>query len=131
MLENAKTGLEYLKSGLSKKVTWICGEVDYAIGDDMKADFLAVSMVLHHMSSPADMFKKFHKLLSDQGVLYLAELKPHDQHWAKEACGDLWLGFDADELDEWAQKAEFKTLDSQIIGLKNGFEVQLRTYLKQ
>ena len=44
----------------------------------------------------------------------------------KEACEDLLINdFDSDELDEWAEEASFKTLESQIVGLKNGFEVQL------
>ena len=130
MLENAKKGLSEINQSLCSKVEWICGEVDQAISNGLKSDLLAVSMVLHHMSSPAEMFKKFRKLINDRGVLYLAELKSHDQPWVKEACGDLWLGFDSDELDEWAEEASFKTLESQIVGLKNGFEVQLRTYLK-
>ena len=43
--------------------------------------------------------------LKPGGVLLLTDLCAHDQAWTREACGDLWLGFEPEELARWAADA--------------------------
>jgi hypothetical protein len=61
-------------------------------------------------------------------VLLLIDLSHHDQDWVREACGDLWLGFDSRELDDWAQQAGLLIAQSMYLGLRNGFQVQMRVF---
>jgi ArsR family transcriptional regulator len=59
----------------------------------------------------------------------IAELCRHEQQWVTEACGDQWLGFETPELHEWAHRAGFSVLESQYLAQKNGFRLQIHSYL--
>ena len=89
-------------------------------------DALVLNMVLHHMPSPATIFEKMNRLIADGGFLLIADLAAHNQDWTKDSCGDLWLGFDSEELDDWAFGAGFNEKQSLYLGLKNGFQIQLK-----
>ena len=89
------------------------------------ADCLVCNMVLHHMPAPAEALKRFADLLKPGGSLVLTELCSHDQSWVRDSCGDLWLGFDQDDIARWAQDAGLISGLSQYIGLRNGFQLQL------
>src|SRR5690606_9726428 len=64
------------------------------------------------------------------GSLLISELCSHDQSWTREACGDLWLGFDQDDLARWAIAAGLVPGESLYIGFKNGFQIQLRHFAR-
>ncbi|MBT4160167.1 MAG: metalloregulator ArsR/SmtB family transcription factor [Gammaproteobacteria bacterium] len=95
------------------------------------SDLVVANMVLHHLASPAQFFHETSRYLSSSGSLLIADLCAHDQDWTREACGDLWLGFEPEELDNWAQSADFLLGQSAYLGLKNGFQVQVRLFHKQ
>lgn len=102
-----------------------------ALHDDVAAaDCVVVNMVLHHFAVPADALCQLARLLKPGGSLLITELCRHDQDWAKQACGDLWLGFDQDELAQWADAAGLIPSESLYLGLKNGFQIQLRHFAK-
>jgi SAM-dependent methyltransferase/DNA-binding transcriptional ArsR family regulator len=92
------------------------------------ADCLACNMVLHHMPAPADALQRFARLLKPGGSLVLTELCRHDQVWVRETCGDLWLGFDQDDLHNWAIDAGLVPGASLFIGLRNGFQLQIQQF---
>jgi DNA-binding transcriptional ArsR family regulator len=98
------------------------------LGSDNRADLIVLNMVLHHLASPALFFTDAYEYLEQDGRLLIAELCPHDQDWAREVCGDLWLGFDPRELDDWATAANFTPGQSAYLGMKNGFQVQVRMF---
>jgi ArsR family transcriptional regulator len=60
----------------------------------------------------------------------IIDLGSHDQDWVRESCGDLWLGFDNEDLDYWANKAGLTTEQSSYLGLRNGFQIQMRVFKK-
>ena len=99
-----------------------------ARGDDF--DLVVANMVLHHVPSPADIFLDASALMNTGGCLFVSDLCSHDQDWAKEACGDLWLGFEPEELTSWATDAGLVAGESLFIGLRNGFQVQVREFWK-
>ncbi|EDM45849.1 metalloregulator ArsR/SmtB family transcription factor [Marinobacter algicola] len=99
-----------------------------ARGDDF--DLVVANMVLHHVPSPADIFLDASALMNTGGCLFVSDLCSHDQDWAKEACGDLWLGFEPEELTSWATDAGLAAGESLFIGLRNGFQVQVREFWK-
>ena len=97
---------------------------------DFPADLLVCNMVLHHLPSPSAFFQKAAELLGASGRLLLIDLCPHQQDWARDICGDLWLGFDPVDLDQWAKTSGFLRGQSAFLGLKNGFQIQLRIFNK-
>jgi len=42
----------------------------------------------------------------------------------------LWLGFEPQELSSWAHRNGFHEDESVYIGLRNGFQIQLRKFIK-
>ncbi|MBV1876006.1 MAG: metalloregulator ArsR/SmtB family transcription factor [Pseudomonadales bacterium] len=93
-----------------------------------KVDLIVLNMVLHHIASPNRFFNSAAELLKPNGRLLIIDLCPHDQDWTRDSCGDLWLGFDPEELDTWARESKFDIGQSAYLGLKNGFQVQLRLF---
>ncbi|TGN40366.1 metalloregulator ArsR/SmtB family transcription factor [Marinobacter confluentis] len=93
-------------------------------------DLVVANMVLHHVPSPADIFLDASALMNNGGCLVISDLCSHDQDWAKENCGDLWLGFEPEELTSWADDAGLVAGESLFIGLRNGFQVQVREFWK-
>ena len=109
------------------------GNVELILGDTSdskihKADLIVVNMVLHHTPVPARIFSDLAGHMSREGVLVVCDLVRHDQSWVKDACGDLWQGFEQDELIGWATDAGLKQKDSQFFALRNGFQFQLFTF---
>jgi ubiquinone/menaquinone biosynthesis C-methylase UbiE len=91
---------------------------------------MVLNMVTHHLASPAVAFISAWKLLRPGGCLLVVDLCPHDQDWTRDACGDLWLGFEPEDLDKWALEHHLSTGQSLYLGLKNGFQIQARLYHK-
>lgn len=108
------------------------------INGDTKSDALrglvvdcaVINMVLHHTPSPADIFNDLSDVIRAGGHLYVTELCHHDQDWARESCGDLWLGFEPDDLSEWANQAGFEAGENIFLAQRNGFRVQIRQFIR-
>lgn len=96
-----------------------------------RVDAVVMNMVLHHIPSPAEVFADVAQILNDGGVFVVCDLSHHDQEWAKTNCGDLWLGFESQELSNWADASGLTEDDSVYIGLRNGFQIQLRRFSKK
>ncbi|MFE2004473.1 ArsR/SmtB family transcription factor [Pseudomonas guariconensis] len=95
---------------------------------DAEADCVVLNMVLHHFSDPALALRLLAKRVKAGGSLLVTELCSHDQSWAREACGDLWLGFEQEDLARWARVAGLVPGDSLYVGLRNGFQIQVRHF---
>lgn len=100
------------------------------VAQPVVADCVVLNMVLHHFAAPAEAFRQLARRVAAGGSLLVSELCSHDQSWAREACGDLWLGFEQDDLAHWASAAGLVPGESLYIGLKNGFQIQLRHFAK-
>ena len=97
-------------------------------GVSLQADCVVLNMVLHHFAAPAEALKHMANLLQPGGSLLVTELCSHNQSWAREACGDLWLGFEQDDLARWATAAGLVPGESLYVGLRNGFQIQVRHF---
>jgi ArsR family transcriptional regulator len=128
MLQKARQTVE--AANLSN-ILFIQGEPSDIQEKISPVDAIVVNMVLHHTPSPADIFTDCTNLLSEGGVMIVSDLGHHDQDWVKTNCGDLWLGFDPEELTLWAEQAGLEVVDSLYIGLRNGFQIQLHKFIKQ
>ncbi len=95
---------------------------------EAEADLVSCNMVLHHVASPSSLVGDMARLIRPGGHLLVTDLCQHDQNWARTACGDLWLGFDADEMDQWAALVQLAPIHHQYLALRNGFRVQLSLF---
>lgn len=118
------------RSVVAKKLA----NVEFFLGElrDLPAsnpvDLIVLNMVLHHLPSPSQVFISACELLKPGGRLLIADLCSHNQDWTRDICGDLWLGFEPIDLDEWAEDARLEKCQSVYLGLRNGFQVQVRLY---
>jgi len=126
---------------LRKAKAYCVGErltnIEFHLGDTQSFGLLGktveavvMNMVLHHIPRPSQIFKEAFSLLNPGGLLLICDLSHHNQEWVKENCGDLWLGFEIGELTNWANSAGFIEGKSVYIGLRNGFQIQLRKFNK-
>ncbi|MCV6625833.1 MAG: metalloregulator ArsR/SmtB family transcription factor [Cellvibrionaceae bacterium] len=96
----------------------------------LNADCVVVNMVLHHTPSPAQIFLDLAATLNSGGSLLVTDLCRHDQSWAQTACGDLWLGFEPEDLSQWAAAAGLAEGQSVYFALRNGFQIQVREFIQ-
>jgi len=128
MLDKVKGRIE--AEQLDNVTTWL-GDTGSLLQQNNTAYQLAVAnMVLHHVPAPQTIFREVSKLLAPGGTFLVTDLCRHDQHWAKDSCGDLWLGFEPDDLTHWAEDAGLGIGQSQFLGLRNGFQIQFRLFYR-
>jgi len=111
-------------------IDFVLGDTSYLAQLSPTIDCVVMNMVLHHTPSPADVISDLSVSLRSGGVLLITDLCRHDQDWAKTACGDLWMGFDTDELARWCVSANLVKERSQYLALRNGFQIQLQQFRK-
>ncbi len=95
---------------------------------DLQVDCVVINMVLHHTAAPGEVLRDVAGCLAPGGVVLVTDLCHHDQGWARENCGDLWLGFDPQELAQWADAAGLNDIASVYLAQRNGFQVQVRLF---
>ena len=129
-LDNSGEMLAFTKDKISSrdKIRFVQSSLEAYEPEGERLDAVVLNMVLHHMSSPLQAFQKIRHLLRTDGFLLVADLCSHNQEWARSSCGDVWLGFDPQDLKDWALSAGFSEDQSLYLGLKNGFQIQLKLF---
>jgi len=125
MLEQARAACA--AAGLAN-VELVLGDSSHARTLAGRADIAVANMVLHHTASPAVVLADLAAALKPGGLLLLTDLCAHDQAWAREACGDLWLGFEPETLSRRAAEAGLAEGESVYLALRNGFRIQVRVF---
>jgi ubiquinone/menaquinone biosynthesis C-methylase UbiE/DNA-binding transcriptional ArsR family regulator len=128
--EMLKKSREHSQKHNLRGMEFIHGDTHLLAEKKVLADCIVVNMVLHHTHSPADIFQDLSKALAPGGALLICDLCRHEQAWAKEACGDLWQGFDPQDFSRWAGAANLNEGQSVYFALRNGFQIQLRQFFK-
>ncbi|HEX3777388.1 MAG TPA: metalloregulator ArsR/SmtB family transcription factor [Polyangiaceae bacterium] len=78
-------------------------ELRRAVGDG--ADVVVAARVLHHAPLPRETFAALAALLRPGGSLLLLDYARHADEALREAQADVWMGFDARELEDFARGA--------------------------
>lgn len=133
MLKKSKDHIENYKKSQKhnlRSMEFIHGDTHVLTEKKVLADCIVVNMVLHHTHSPADIFQDLSKALAPGGALLICDLCRHEQTWAREACGDLWQGFEPQDFSRWATAAHLNEGQSVYFALRNGFQIQLRQFFK-
>ncbi len=126
MLESARV---FCKS--TDNIHFISGDTRWCYEHPQHFDAVVINMVLHHTPSPQQIFQDVKHCLRAGGVLVICELSQHNQDWTRQACGDLWLGFEANELTRWAAAAGLQEGESTYFALRNGFQIQIREFISK
>ncbi len=121
---------EYVSTHKLENVQLSCGEIA-SLPASLKPDCVVLNMVLHHTPSPAEVIAAAGNLLPADAVLLICELSHHQQSWVRESCGDIWLGFDPNELTGWLAQAGLTCEHSQYLALRNGFQIQIHAARKR
>jgi ubiquinone/menaquinone biosynthesis C-methylase UbiE/DNA-binding transcriptional ArsR family regulator len=131
-LDNAPGMLEQARDKTANacldNIEFILGDTRSAQLKNLQADCVVINMVLHHTPSPGQILQDVASCLAPGGVVLITDLCSHDQGWARENCGDLWLGFDPQELAQWAADAGLSDITSVYLAQRNGFQVQVRLF---
>ncbi len=125
-----ETSRQLVQSESLNNVELILGDTKRLTELELSAQCIVVNMVLHHTPSPAQIFSDLADSLASGGVLLVTDLCRHDQAWAQDACGDLWLGFEPQDLSQWSEVAGLKEGQSIYFALRNGFQIQIREFIK-
>ena len=128
MLDQARL---FAKSAQLNNIEFIHGDTGSALRAGLAVDCIVLNMVLHHVPSPAAIFQDLARLLRPQGMLLVTELCRHDQLWTQQACGDLWQGFEPEDLTQWAEAAGLAPGHGVYLAQRNGFRVQIRQFINQ
>ncbi len=109
--------------------------IEFVLGDTgseklqgLAADCAVINMVLHHTPEPGQILQDVSGCLAPGGVVLVTDLCSHDQGWARENCGDLWLGFEPRALTAWAAEAGLDDIASVYLAQRNGFQIQVRLF---
>lgn len=128
-LDTSAEMLARAKSNCSaNNIQYVNGDIHHHAITNQQFNCIVLSMVLHHVASPADLLADIAKRLSNDGVLVLTDLAEHEQDWVQDQCGDLWLGFNEAMLDRWAHDAGLKLTQSMCLSQRNGFQVLAKQF---
>lgn len=128
MLSSAKA---FAQAHALSNITFVHDDTHYCRTAGDMFDCSVINMVLHHTPSPAQVFADVAQALMPGGVLLVCDLCNHNQDWVRNACGDLWLGFDPADLSRWAGENSFNEGQSIYFALRNGFQIQIRQFIKE
>jgi ArsR family transcriptional regulator len=109
-------------------IEFVDGDTQHPRLAELRTDCVVINMVLHHTPHPGEVLQDIARTLNPGGVVLVTDLCNHDQGWARENCGDLWLGFDPQELAQWADAAGLHTIASEYLAQRNGFQIQVRLF---
>jgi ArsR family transcriptional regulator len=123
MLEQARRFAGHLDN-----IDFVCGSTSALVDAGRSAEVVIANMVLHHTSKPQHIIREAATLLTPGGGLIVSELCAHDQAWAREHCGDLWLGFSPEQLEGWARDAGLELDASVFLAQRNGFQIQVQHF---
>ena len=131
-LDNAQEMLDSAKKHASAldNVQFCFGEPASLTDHASAFSAAVVNMVLHHVPDPEGLILDVARLLTPGGHLVVSELCPHDQAWAREHCGDLWLGLDPNALHIWAAAAGLERNAELFFGQRNGFQIQIQHFIR-
>jgi len=109
-------------------VSLIEGDAATTLSNSGDFDLAVANMVLHHVPQPEAFIKAVASHLKLGGHWVICDLCDHQQQWALEACGDLWLGFDEEQIKHWASSAGLVREQRDCIALNNGFNIFVHRY---
>ena len=123
MLELARR--RFVNAG--ERVSLRIGDLTHLPLRDAEADFAAMNMVLHHVSSPLEVLREIQRILAPGGRLVLTDFHRHTDERMRADYGDRWLGFDAETLHAHLTKAGFRVASSETAPVERALSLHIIT----
>jgi DNA-binding transcriptional ArsR family regulator len=117
MLKHAKKLAQ--KYGV-KNVTFRRASVEKVPLTDGSVDVVLLSQVLHCLAKPEVALEEASRILKNEGTLLVQELRRHQEEWARDRFGDVWLGFEEKELNTLLRKSNFTDVQIDIGSKRRG-----------
>lgn len=121
MLELARRRLNADADRISLRI----GDLEHLPLRDAEADFASMTMVMHHLSSPASALEEARRVLRPGGLLALSDFDRHDNEAMRVSYGDRWLGFSREHLESFLQKSGFMVRSATRTPVEQGLFIHL------
>jgi len=109
MLSNA--GKRVASSSNARNVELRLGTAEHLPLADSSVDGVIAHMLLHHLSEPTEFFTEASRVCRDQGRCTVIDLSTHEDSDLKRVQGDLWPGFDRNEVRNWMSRSGFVLIE--------------------
>jgi ArsR family transcriptional regulator len=76
--------------------------------DDAQLDVAVLSLVLHYLPEPARALAEAWRVLRPAGRLLVVDMSAHEREEYREQMGHVWLGFTAEQMNEWLRDVGFE-----------------------
>ena len=111
-VDNSYAMLEQARSKIkTDSAEFRLGELEHLPFQDSFSDGAVIHYVLHHCVQPELIFPEVNRVLKTGGIFVLFDFLHHAQEYFCWTMGDLWLGFNDEELKGWFEKGGFKIED--------------------
>jgi len=70
-----------------------------------EADAAFAHMVLHYVSTPADVIAEMARVVRPGGLVVVADFERHEREWMRDELDLLWLGFPLKDVRDWLETA--------------------------
>ncbi len=127
MLDKAKE--RFLNNG--KHIDLRLGELEHLPIGDREADHVIFSLVLHHLTDPAQAISESRRILQPEGTLIIADFEKHTNEKLRKIYGDRWLGFSKTEVEEWLNNNGFSLNSIQSYDLKKSIKLNIFNSIKK
>jgi ArsR family transcriptional regulator len=128
-----EVGTELAKKNGLANLTYKLGDIEQVPLPDKSVDLAILSQALHHATHPQTAVNEAHRILKPGGQLLVLDLKEHDFEKAREAYGDLWLGFKESALHGFLKSAGFLKVEVTTVSRESDeprFETLLASGVK-
>ena len=103
-----RVGKELAKKKNLSNLEYKQGDIEKVPLGDNTVDLALMSQSLHHAQHPDKALSEAFRILKPKGQLIILDLKKHQFEKARDAYGDLWLGFGENDLYRMMKKTGFK-----------------------
>lgn len=95
--------------GITNILTVECEESEVPLRNG-RVDLVCASMILHHIEYPRDIIMEFSRVLKTKGIIFIADLLPHDDEEFQKNMHDYHRGINPAELEQWLVEAGFGSI---------------------
>jgi len=85
---------------------------------DNYVDYVFANMYLHHTPSPVNAISEMVRILKPGGKIVITDLNSHTNDFLRKEHHDRWLGFNADEIEQWFLESGLKSVEVELVNEK-------------